>query len=42
MRRAVEIFTASLGPDHPNVATVRGNLATLLQAINRQEKKFER
>ncbi len=29
MRRALEIFEKSLGPDHPNTQTVRGNLESL-------------
>jgi tetratricopeptide (TPR) repeat protein len=34
-RRVVEIFEASYGNDHPNVATALNNLARLLQATNR-------
>jgi len=33
MRRAVEIFEASLGPDHPKSRIVRGNLEALLAAM---------
>jgi len=33
MRRALEIFERSLGPDHPDTVTVRGNLAGLLLAM---------
>ncbi len=35
MRRALAIDEASLGKDHPNVATDLNNLARLLQATNR-------
>ena len=35
MRRALAIFEASLGKDHPNVATRLNNLALLLHAANR-------
>ena len=31
MRRALDIFTASLGPDNPNTKTVRGNYELLLK-----------
>ena len=34
-RRVVEIFEASYGNDHPNVATALNNLAGLLRATNR-------
>jgi len=34
MRRAVGIFEASQGPDHPNSQIVRGNLEGLLAAMN--------
>ena len=33
MRRALDIFTASLGPDHPNTKTVVENYRLLLEAI---------
>src|SRR5262249_34328783 len=33
MRRAVEIFVASLGPDHPNTQTVFGNHLAILAAL---------
>ena len=36
MRRAIDIFKASLGNDHSFVATALNNLAALLQATNRQ------
>ncbi len=32
MRRALAIFTASLGPDHPNTKTVANNYRMLLDA----------
>jgi hypothetical protein len=32
--RALAIFTARLGPDHPNTHTVGDNLAALLEQIN--------
>jgi tetratricopeptide (TPR) repeat protein len=35
LRRALAIFEAAFGPDHPIVATVLNNLARLLQATNR-------
>jgi tetratricopeptide (TPR) repeat protein len=35
MRRALAIDEASLGPNHPTVATDLNNLASLLQATNR-------
>jgi tetratricopeptide (TPR) repeat protein len=35
MRRVVAIFEASLGSEHPNVATALSNLAALLKATNR-------
>ncbi|MFN7961339.1 MAG: tetratricopeptide repeat protein [Thermoanaerobaculia bacterium] len=35
MRRVVAILEASLGKEHPNVATPLSNLAQLLQATNR-------
>src|SRR5208282_1444813 len=35
MRRALAIFEASLGSDHPNVAIDLNNLAQLLKATNR-------
>ena len=35
MRRALAITEASLGKDHPNVATELSNLATLLRVTNR-------
>jgi tetratricopeptide (TPR) repeat protein len=35
MRRVIDIFEASLGSDHPNVATSLNNLAGLLQDTNR-------
>ena len=34
LRRALAIDEASLGPDHPDLATDLNNLATLLQATN--------
>jgi tetratricopeptide (TPR) repeat protein len=34
-RRVIDIFEASLGKNHPNVATALNNLALLLQATNR-------
>ena len=34
-RRALAIWEAALGPDHPHVATALNNLAFLLQATNR-------
>ena len=34
-RRALAIFEASYGPDHPSVATALNNLAGLLKATNR-------
>ena len=33
MRRALAIFEASLGPDHPSTKTVRDNLAVLEAAL---------
>ncbi len=36
MRRALAIEEASLGADHPSIATVLSNLAALLHATNRQ------
>ena len=33
MRRALAIFEASLGVDHPSTTTVRKNLAILLEEI---------
>jgi hypothetical protein len=38
MRRAIEIFEANQGPEHPVVATAINNLAMLLQATNRLEE----
>ncbi|HBL26924.1 MAG TPA: tetratricopeptide repeat-containing protein, partial [Acidobacteria bacterium] len=35
MRRALDIGEASLGKEHPTVATALNNLAQLLQATNR-------
>jgi hypothetical protein len=35
MRRALPIWEAAYGPDHPNVATALKNLATPLKARNR-------
>ncbi len=35
MRRAVEIFEASLGPDHPNTKGVEQNYRLLLAEINK-------
>lgn len=37
MRRALEIFTESLGEEHPHTRAVAGNLAGLLRAL--EEKK---
>jgi hypothetical protein len=33
MRRALAIFEASLGPDHPNTQKVQSNLDALLAAM---------
>ncbi|MGA2938650.1 MAG: tetratricopeptide repeat protein [Syntrophobacteraceae bacterium] len=35
MRRALQIYEQSFGPDHPKVATILNNLAQLLKATNR-------
>jgi hypothetical protein len=37
MRRAVEIYEASLGPDHPTSRGVRRNLELLLADMNPEE-----
>ena len=34
MRRALEIFTASLGDDHPDTKTVAENYAALREAMS--------
>jgi Tetratricopeptide repeat len=34
LRRAVGILESSLGPEHPNTATVRKNLESLLASMN--------
>ena len=38
MRRALEIFEASFGENHPKVAIRLNNLASLLQATNRHSE----
>jgi hypothetical protein len=37
-RRALAIFERSVGPDHPNVGIVRGNLASFMKDTKRQPK----
>lgn len=38
IRRALEIYKQSLGPDHPRVAILFNNVATLLQSTNRLDE----
>jgi hypothetical protein len=39
MERALTIGEAALGPDHPTVVTIRGDLDSLLQALREPPPK---
>jgi hypothetical protein len=39
LERALAIGEAALGPDHPNVATIRDNLDGVLQALQEAPPK---
>jgi hypothetical protein len=36
LERALAIWEAVLGPDHPTVATIRGNLGSVLSALQEE------